>query len=308
MPSLPVPFSQLFLSQDGVLCRFWPCKKQPVVQSVIPECYVPAVLTLVHDMLIASHPGKECTFTAARNSYFWQKIHMAIDTHVAKCVKCARHNGNVQCPAPILDYPPPDQPWDVVSIDLLQLPASHQGSKYLLVCVDHLSRYVVLAPIKDKSAKSIAHTLITYLSCPYSTPRVLLSNNGAESRNKILEEICKQFSLVSQHPTSNSLVEWANRKILEVLHSAVTCLLDTWEGWLPYVGASINSSMCESTGQSPHFIIFGVDKHLLYDLLVSTHSPVYFVQSQLKVFSDIHRKVRDKLHVTNATMRDHQHK
>ncbi len=27
LPSLPVPFSELFLSQDGGLCRYWPCKQ-----------------------------------------------------------------------------------------------------------------------------------------------------------------------------------------------------------------------------------------------------------------------------------------
>ncbi len=90
---------------------------------------------------------------------------MRVDTdeYVDRCVKCAQHKGTVLRPAPILEYPPPDRPWDVVSLDLLQLPASHQGSRYLLVCVDHLSRYVVLAPVKDKSAISVAHALITHL-------------------------------------------------------------------------------------------------------------------------------------------------
>ncbi len=64
-------------------------------------------------------------------------------------------------PASLLEYPPPDRPWDLASIDLVQLPASHQGSIYLLVCVDHLPRYVVLASGKDKFAKSVAHALIT---------------------------------------------------------------------------------------------------------------------------------------------------
>ena len=37
-----------------------------------------------------------------------------------------------------------DGPWEIVSIDLLQLPRSHQGSTYLLMCVDNFSRYVIL--------------------------------------------------------------------------------------------------------------------------------------------------------------------
>ncbi len=142
-------------------------------QLVVPECYVPAVLNLMHDTVVAGHPGRERTLAAAREVYFWSTMRVDTDAHVDKCVKCAQLKGTVPRPAPILEYPPPDRPWDVVSIDLLQLSASHQGSRYLLVCVDHLSRYVVLAPVKDKSAKSVAHALITHLICPFSTPRVL---------------------------------------------------------------------------------------------------------------------------------------
>ncbi len=168
-------------------------------------------------------------------------------------------------PAPILEYPPPDRPWDVVSIDLLQLPASNQGSKYLLVCVDHLSRYAVLVLIKDKSANFVAHALITHQFCPYSTPRVLLSDNGAEFCNQVLTEICNQFGIkqcftVSYHPASNGLVERNNRKILDVRRLVVCGLLNTWEDWLPNVAASINSSVCESTGRFTHFILFGVEE------------------------------------------------
>ncbi len=58
----------------------------------------------------------------------------------------------------MLQYPVPEEPWDIVSIDLLQLPKSQYGSRYLLVCVDHLTRYVVLAPLKDKTATAGACT------------------------------------------------------------------------------------------------------------------------------------------------------
>ncbi len=80
-----------------------------------------------------------------------------ITDHVSKCVQCAQHKGMVPKPAPILQYPPPAGPWDVVAIDLLQLPASNQGSRYLLVCVDNFSRFVILAPLQNKTAEAVAH-------------------------------------------------------------------------------------------------------------------------------------------------------
>ncbi len=70
LPHLPVPFSQFFLSPDKVLCRNWPNKRRSVDQLVIPDTLVPAVLRMVRDAVIAGHPGKECTLTAARARYF----------------------------------------------------------------------------------------------------------------------------------------------------------------------------------------------------------------------------------------------
>ncbi len=102
LPLLPVSFSQFFLSPDRVLCRYWPRKKEPVAQFVVPECYVPAV--------VAGHPGRERTLAAARAIYFWPTVRVDTDAYVDRCVKCAQHKGTVPRPAPILEYPPPDRP------------------------------------------------------------------------------------------------------------------------------------------------------------------------------------------------------
>ncbi len=202
LPKLPLPFSQFFLSQEAALCRYLPHKKEPVSHLVIPESYVPTILHLIHDDVLAGHPGKERTLIAARKKFFWPTMEVDINDHVSKCAQCAQHKGTVPKPAPILQYPPPAGPWDVVAIDLLQLPASNQGSWYLLVCVDHFSRFVILAQLQNKTAEGVAHALISNLFCPYSTPSVQLSDNGAEFRNALLEEICKQFNI------NPALVTW----------------------------------------------------------------------------------------------------
>ncbi len=144
-----------------------------------------------------------------------------------------------------------------------------------------------------------------------------LSDNGAEFRNQVLTKICNQFGIkqcftVSYYPASNGLVERANRKILDVLRPVVCGLLHTGEDWLPHVAASINSSVCESTGQSQHFILFGVEKRLPYDLLSSFSALVYnvddYVKCQLMAFSDTHKSVRNKLQATNAAICEQQHR
>ncbi len=202
-------------------------------------------------------------------------------------------------------------------MDLLLLPKSRHGSQYLLVCIDHFSRFVVIAPVKNKTAASVAHALVTHLFCRYSTPRVLLSDNGAEFCNAMLAEICSQYNIkqtfrVAYHPQSNGLVEKANRKILDALRPVVNNLQEIWEDWLPQVSACINSSINKSTAKSPHYILYGVDKRLPYDLLASRRKAVYniddYASQQLQVFSDIHANVRNKFEASRAEMIAKQHK
>ncbi len=97
-----------------------------------------------------------------------------------------------------------------------------QGNNYVVVMVDMFSRYVILAPIKEKTPRAVAHAVVSRPICEHTAPRVLLSDNGAEFRNKVLAEICTQFGItqtfpVVYHPASNGLVERTNRKILEIL-------------------------------------------------------------------------------------------
>ncbi len=101
-----------------------------------------------------------------------------------------------------------------------------------------------------------------------------MRDNGAEFRDAVVSKNFSQFGIkqtftAACHPALNGLVEKANRKILEVLRPIVNELLDNWEDWLPHVAASLNSSVNDPTGKSPHYVLFAVEKRVPYDLLTS---------------------------------------
>ena len=314
LPKLPIPLSDFHISNE-VLSRNVKVHDQNVTQIVIPESLIPTVLHLIHDVPQAGHPGRDKSLAMARKKYYWPKMRLDITTHVSQCSSCAQNKGNTKT-APILEYPMPTSPFETVAIDLLKMPKSTQGSVYVLVCVDHFSRFVILAPLSNKSASAVAHALVSHLLCPYTTPTVLLSDNGAEFKNEILSKICQQYKITQTfitpyHPASNGLVERTNKKILDILRHLAGQFQESWQDWLPHVTACINGSINTSTGKTPHYIVYGSEKRFPYDILVQPRIPVYSIedysQNQLRALQIIHDSVRRNLQASRTEMIHKQH-
>ncbi len=311
LPHMPVPLSSFTLKED-VLYRTGTVGKTKVTQLVVPNPLVETTLKLLHDAPFS------------RSSWLRQDLihgpcqvllRLDIEKHIAQCLSRAETKGTTKT-APILEYPLPAGPFVVIGIDLLQLPRSHHGSSYVLVCVDHFSKFTVLASLPNKSATAVAHAFVSHLICPYTTPRVLLRDNGTEFKNLILQDICNQFSLkqtfiTAHHPTSNDLVERTNRKVLEILRPLAGKFQESWEDWLSHVAASINGSSNTSTGKTTHYIFYGFDKRLPYDVLVHSPVPLHslddYSKLQLHCFQPMNESVREKLKASREEMLHKQH-
>ncbi len=109
--------------QDDVLYRTVSISKDVVTQLVIPVALVDVVLQLLHDTPSAGHPGSDRSLASARSKYYWHALRIDVEKHISQCLYCAQTKGTTST-VPILVYPLPAGPFDVVGIDLLQLPRS----------------------------------------------------------------------------------------------------------------------------------------------------------------------------------------
>lgn len=321
LPTLPVPLTDFDLN-DGILVRntYITTKYGPhreVTQIVVPESLVSMILHNIHSSPHAGHPGKSRALMQARLLYYWPRMRLDIIDYINNCHTCAENYGSITQQVPIKSYPIPLEPWDTIAIDLLKLPQTTEGHKYLLVAIDHFSRFSVLVPIVDKQATTVAKALIDEVFCKYNTPKVLISDNGTEFNNKILEAICKEYQVdkvntMAYHPASNGMVERQNRKIIQTLRSLVGDVSVTWHEWMPQVMASLNSSLHKSIGDTPHFVIFGQDHRLPYSFLLKEDTPIYNFDDYVRVrgtdFQKIYKRVTSNIEDSKAAMNASQWK
>ncbi len=309
-----------FILKDNVLYKTASIKgddssPRQVHQLVIPAVLIPIALFHIHDSPLAGHPGKDRAIRQARRTYFWSSMRRDIIQHCSLCTSCAKHRPSPHYESPNLAYPIPHAPWDSVSVDLMKLPITENGFQYLLVCIDSFSRYSILVPLKDKTAKTVARAIIDEVICHHGTPRTLLSDNGTEFNNAILEYICTAFqirkcNITPYSPQANGTVERANRRILDILRY-ISNSHSAWDEHIPLVSCSLNSSIHSSVNESPHYIIFGTDMVLPHELLRAPSIPLYnvddYARYRITTFQRIHDSVRQSLAHTQQVRLKSQH-
>ncbi len=280
LPKLPMSFYQ-FSFRDDVVCRTVTIAKD-VVTQLVPVVFVD-VFQLLHEAPLAGHPGRDKTLAAALSKSYWPIMRLDIEKHVSRCLSCAQTKGSTTT-ASILEYPLPAGPFDAVDLALLQLPRSSQGSGYILVCVDHLSRFVVLGPFLRQVRSDCCSYLCLTLDLPIHDSPSRVWHNGMEFKNQVLADICSQYGvkqtfITAHNPASNGIVERKSRKILEILKHLSGRLQETWEDWLSQVAAYINCSVNSSTGKTPHYIFLGVTRS--YRMMCFCNPPLPCITSRI---------------------------
>ena len=193
---------------------------------------------------------------------------------------------------------------------------SNKGNKCLLVCIDNFSRYTEIVPLPDKSADTVAKAFNEHFICRHDTPEEILTDGGSEFVNSVLAALCEQLKIkhvriMPYRPQANSLTERLNRSILNVMRTLVPDNDYDWDEKIPEVQAAINSSFHSGLGDIPHFIVYGRDKRLPYEILDRTPQPLYtdnYVPAMLRRKQEIYQAAKDHLAQDKARMNEQQHK
>ena len=81
---------------------------------------------------------------------------------------------------------------------------------------------------------------------------------------------------MAHKPSSNGLVERTNRKIVEVLRTLATPKTVDWDLSLDDIQLTINNTVNEATGKTPHFLLYGVECCMTYSLLDDSSPPLSY--------------------------------
>ena len=151
----------------------------------------------------------------ARERFYWPFMRADITHYVIKvchCLKQRKPQTHVNAPLqPILST----APFQLVSMDYVHLEPSSGGYQYILVIMDHDTRFAQAYATRDKSAKTAADKLFNDFIMRFGFPETIHHDQGGEFENKLfynLEKLSgvKHSRTTPYHPQWNGQVERFN--------------------------------------------------------------------------------------------------
>lgn len=109
-----------------------------------------------------------------------------------------------------------DDQWQMDLADMVQVQSKNQGFRYILTCVDILSRFAWARPLKTKAGKDVATAIKDIFTTSGRMPKRIQTDEGREFYNEHVKKLLEKhnielFSVKS--PTKAALVERFNRTL-----------------------------------------------------------------------------------------------
>jgi len=123
---------------------------------------------------------------------------------------------------PPLHHIPVGGPFQRVAVDVLQLPPTVNGNRYVVVFMDYLTKWPEAYATSDQTAETIARLFVEQIVCRHGIPQELLSDRGQNFLSTLMQEVCrllqvKKLNTSGYHPQTDGLVEKFNSTLIEMI-------------------------------------------------------------------------------------------
>lgn len=241
------------------------------------------------DPIVGGHVGRNRLLFKIKSKYVWKNMSKDIRDFVNLCHLCQINKAKIKNIEPMKITDTPEKSLDKVIIDTIgPLPKSINNNQYVLSIIDDLTKYLVMIPIPNKEAKTVARALFDNYILVFGPMRIIVSDRGTEYVNQVTTELFNLFRITHKtstpyrHQTVGS-VERTHRVFNEYLRAYLK-ELNEWEVNMKYFTFCYNTTP-HSTFEyqyTPFELTFGKKLQDIEILNQGKITPIYNIDNLAK--------------------------
>ena len=121
----------------------------------------------------AGHQGVDRTISRLKSMAFWVRMPSDVHDYVTSCEVCQRAKPTK---VPLVNTPI-GRTMQLVQVDILEVPLSRKGNRYLLVVEDAFTKWLECYPVPNQETETITEKLVELFS-RFGIPEFLHSDQG----------------------------------------------------------------------------------------------------------------------------------
>ena len=254
----------LHLAVVGDLLCFIDHKNGSRKRVVAPAHLRESILKESHGGVYAGHfSGVKLYSTVCRN-WWWPTIYKDVMDFCKNCPDCAVVSGAGRKQIPPLHPIPVQRPFQIFGMDIMELPMTERGNRYVIVFQDFLTKWPLVFPAPDQKAIRIARLVAEEIVPMFGVPESLLSDRGANLLANVMTDVCSllgitKLNTTAYHPQCNGMIERMNRTLKAMLRKHAVKFGPQWDKFLPGVLWAYRNAPHGTTKEKPSFLMFGLD-------------------------------------------------
>ncbi|CAB4043094.1 Retrovirus-related Pol poly from transposon 412 [Paramuricea clavata] len=183
--TLLLQWHKLKIGKDGLLRH----ESGPYTQLVLPRKFLPTVYKELHQDMV--HLGAERVVQLARERFYWPNMEREIIHFVTNVCGCPKQRRPARPTCAPLCSITTCSPFELIPIDYMYLEKSSGGYEYILVIVDHFTRFAQAYPTRNKSSTTASEKLYNDFILRFGFPAHILHDQGRERRKQSTQSVRK---------------------------------------------------------------------------------------------------------------------